>query len=241
NVEELLQQANRSLNELPDSSSYKKWQVLLDHLSFEYYFKIGQSKYARSYYEKVTQRISTLLLMSNVSTTGKFLLSRVRYLQENGLTEDLCKEDVDSILYDTSDTHTKVLLGIYSATCSYYAGKLKEAANKLNTLLNENSFKDFFHINTDIKLSLAFIYIQLKEYDLADSIIKGIYRKIKTEKIDNYANVLDLIKVFELEIKQGGGKISDKQKDHFALFLARNKNESELLTHFVHELNKKYN
>jgi hypothetical protein len=111
----------------------------------------------------------------------------------------------------------------------------------LNTLLNENSFKDFFHVNTDIKLTLAFIYIELKEYDLADSIIKGIYRKIKTEKITTYANVLDLIKVFELDTKQNNGKVSDKQKDYYTLFAARNKNESEILKHLVHELNKKYN
>jgi hypothetical protein len=88
---------------------------------------------------------------------------------------------------------------------------------------------------------LAFIYIQLKEYDLADSIIKGIYRKIKTEKIENYANVLDLIKVFELDIKQSNGKVSDKQKDSYMLFTARNKNGSEILKHLVYELNKKYN
>jgi hypothetical protein len=241
NVEDLLSRTYKIMNELPDSSTHKKWLPVLDHLSFEYYLKIGQSKYAKSYFEKVNVLINSLLLMSNICTTSKFLISKIAFLNDQGQGNELINEDPSQIIYDANDMHSRVILGIYSAMCSYYANKLKEAANKLNTLLNENSFKDFFHVNTDIKLTLAFIYIELKEYDLADSIIKGIYRKIKTEKITTYANVLDLIKVFELDTKQNNGKVSDKQKDYYTLFAARNKNESEILKHLVHELNKKYN
>jgi hypothetical protein len=53
--------------------------------------------------------------------------------------------------------------------------------------------------------------------------------------------VLDLIKVFELEMKQDGAKRISKQKDHFALFMARNSGESKVLPHLVSELKKKYN
>jgi hypothetical protein len=50
---------------------------------------------------------------------------------------------------------------------------------------------------------------------------------------------VSLLKVFDLEIK-GRGRVSDKQRDYFALFLARNTQESKILKHLLYELNKKY-
>ena len=130
-------------------------------------------------------------------------------------------------------------MGIYRAMLSYYEKNYKEAASRLNEIINSNSFKDYFHINTDVKLTLAFIYLTVKEYDLADSILKNIYRKIKAEEMDNYTNVLDIIKIFNAEIKQNG-KITAKQKDDFILFQARNSNENRLLAHLEYELKRKY-
>jgi hypothetical protein len=81
--------------------------------------------------------------------------------------------------------------------------------------------------------------MHLKEYDLADSLLKNIHRKIKSEGMTNYNNVLDLIKIFNADIKQNG-KIKAKQKDEFILFQAKNVNESRLLMYLEHELKKRY-
>jgi hypothetical protein len=240
NIEELLNHTQKIINELPESSSHKTWMAALDFLYFEYYFKIKQTKLAQSYYEKVNSKLGTLLLYTNICNTSRFLVSKIAFLQENGRTSELLKEGALILIYDGEDVHTKVLLGIYHSMICYYSGKYKETSVKLNELLNENSFKDYFHINTDIKLTLAFIYIILKDYDLAESITKSIYRKIKTEKIENYSNVLDLIKVFDADIKQNNGKITQRQKDDITLFAARNINESEVLQHLQAELKNKY-
>lgn len=238
--EEILIQTQKIVNDLPVSSPGKSWKPALDYLFFEYYHKMGHSKQSQIYFDSVNANLNSLLLYTNMCLSSVFLISKISFLQENDKIA-LLEEDHDkALLYDTEDTHSKVLLGIYRSMLLYYKGQYKEAAVKLNEILNMNSFKDFFHINTEIKLTLAYFYILMKEYDLADNILKNIYRKIKAEQPDNYANVLDLIKVFGADIKQNGGKPTSKQKDHFALFMARNINENKLLSYLVFELKKKY-
>ena len=80
----------------------------------------------------------------------------------------------------------------------------------------------------------------MKEDELAGSITKSIYRKIKTEKITKYNNVIDLIKVFEIDIKGDAKTISQKQKDNFALFSVRNIDSTRILTYLLFALKKKY-
>jgi len=230
NVAEMLSKTEKTINDLPDSSQQKSWITALDYISFEYFRKTGQVQQAAHYFEKVNAKSDTLLLYTNVCLTSRFLISKLCYLQEQNRLEEFTKEAPKNFLIDQNDTHAVVLMGIYRAMLSYYEKNYKEAASRLNEIINSNSFKDYFHINTDVKLTLAFIYLTVKEYDLADSILKNIYRKIKAEEMDNYTNVLDIIKIFNAEIKQNG-KITAKQKDDFILFQARNSNENRLLAH----------
>lgn len=240
NIEELLKHTQKILNELPASSTHKNWVPALDYLFFEYYYKTKQNKLALLYYEKVNNSFHTLLLFTNICNTSRFLISKIAFLQEQERTSDLLLDNAIIKVFDNNDTHTKVLIGIYNSMISYYSGKNKEAACKLNEVLNNTSFKDYFHINTNIKLTLAFFYICLKDYDMAESITKSIYRKIKSENIHNYPNALNLIKVFEADIKQRNDRINEKQKDDLTLFSARNTNECDLLQHLAFELKKKY-
>jgi len=144
-------------------------------------------------------------------------------------------------LLDEHDAHAKVLLGIYDAMLSYYSGKTKEAINILNDIINSNSFKDYFHINLEIKLTLAFFYVIQKDFDLAENIIKSLSRKIKSEELEQYANVGDLIKLLNTEVGAGAAKRNDaKQKDLLTLFTARNTGEFEVLQHLQAELKMRY-
>lgn len=240
NAEQLLLQTRKLISELPDSSAYKDWQPALDYLCFEYYFRKGMNKMAEPYFAKLEEGFNTILLYSHICPTPKYLLSKIEYLQERGEHLKLTNEDFVDFVVNPNDMHAHVHVGLYAAIKSFYSKHYKEAMNKLNEVINENSFKDYFHINTDIKLTLCFVYLCIKEYDLAESLIKSIYRKIKSEKIETYPHVLDLIKVFETDIKQNGSKISQKQKDGFTLFSARNIGQYKLLTHLFFELKQKY-
>ncbi len=237
-TEELIHDTYKIINSLPESSPYRSWLSVLDYLYFEHFYRIGQTQKAAEYFEKTNHNIQHLLLMSPVCLVAQFLVSRICYAQEQNKIE-LLLEETSEILSDPEDKHAQILLGIYHATLLYYQAKYKEACGRLNAILNINSFKDYFHINTEIKLMLSYFYILQKEYDMADSILKNIYRKIKSEQLENYQNVLDLIKVFGEDIKNRSQKPSSKQKDNFTLFLARNTNGTRILSHLVFELKKR--
>lgn len=237
-TEELIQDTYKIVQSLPESSPYRSWSAVLDYLFFEHYYRIGQTQKAAQYFDKTNSCVQQLLLMGPVCLVSQFLVSRICYAQEQKLIDKIKDEPIE-YLSDPEDYYTQIMLGIHHATILYYQGKFKEASTRLNSILNVNSFKDYFHINTEIKLMLSYLYILQKEYDLADSILKNIYRKIKSEQLDSYQNILDLIKVFGDDIKTMGGKPSAKQKDNFTLFLARNTNGHSVMKQLVFELKKR--
>ncbi len=116
----------------------------------------------------------------------------------------------------------------------------KSAISCLNEIVNSFSFKDYFHESINVKLTLAFFYVVIEDYDMVEIILKGISRKIKTEKIEKYDHVQYLIKAFDIEInKSKNEKSLSKQRDLITLFIANN-NKTELLPHLIPELKRKY-
>jgi hypothetical protein len=145
------------------------------------------------------------------------------------------------IVFDSMDTHAKVMVGVYTSMISYRHKKIKEAINVLNEIINSVSFKDYFHESIDVKMTLAYFYMALKDYDLVEITLKSISRKIKTEAPDKYNQVLSLIKVFDNEMANAGSvKSIAKNKDLFTLFLANNTKSNEVLIHLIPELKRKY-
>ncbi|HWY11443.1 MAG TPA: hypothetical protein VN026_08965, partial [Bacteroidia bacterium] len=237
-IEKSLNDTNKKISELPDSSGQKQWEIALDYLFFEYYRKKNPAK-ALPYYQKVNSQLGNLLLYSNICLSPDFLISKMQFLLEGNELEELLKDPEMAILIDPDDTHSKVVLGIYKSVICYYTGKTKEAITLLNELVNLYSFKDFFHINIEIKLTLSFYYIRLKDFDVAENLLKSLYRKIKSEELSEYENVLDLIKLFTLEISSDSkDKNKSKTKDAFTLFMARNTGPRAVIQYLLPELKK---
>lgn len=239
-IEDAFQATTKIFSELPATSPRKSWKPVLDLLHFEYYKKTGQQKQMLQYYEKTNDSIAALLLYNSICFTARFLMSKVKLLQDTGRTDELAKEAGTPVMSDPEDQFAGVLYSLYKAMSQYHAGNIKEAIALLNGSLNDNSFKDYFHMNMEIKLTLIFFYIRIEEFDLADSMLKSVYRKIKSENLEMYSHALDLIKVFGLDISMQGGKKNARQRDSFTLFQARNTGEYELLPHLQSELKKKY-
>jgi hypothetical protein len=240
-TEELLQSTRKIFAELPETAAQKKWELVLDYLYFEYYFSKSELKLAAQYYEKVNAEINTFLLYNNICLTSRFLVSKIKFCDEAGRPFDLDLAKPGEIVFDSMDTHAKVMVGVYTSMISYRHKKIKEAINVLNEIINSVSFKDYFHESIDVKMTLAYFYMALKDYDLVEITLKSISRKIKTEAPDKYNQVLSLIKVFDNEMANAGSvKSIAKNKDLFTLFLANNTKSNEVLIHLIPELKRKY-
>lgn len=239
---ELLQKARKVFSELPQNSPQKKWEFVLDYLSFEYYLSTEEYKSAVNFYEKVNDHLSTLLLYNNISVTSKFLSSKIKFCIEMGREGDLMTDPKKTEIFsDSDDGYAKVQMAIYNAMLYFTQKNFKEAINCLNNILNNFSFKDFFHESINVKLTLAYFYFVQKDYDLVEITLKSISRKIKADQLEKYYHVLHLIKIFELEMNNAGNaKASLKSKDLFILFTANNKKANEVLSHLLPQLRKKY-
>lgn len=242
NTEELLQSTRKIFSELPETAAQKKWEIVLDYLCFEYYFSKNELKAALQYYEKVNAHITTFLLYNNICLASRFLISKIKFCDELDRIEDLeMIKPGGELLSDSADIHARVLIGIYTAMLSFKHKKIKEAINILNDILNTVSFKDFFHESINVKMTLAYFYLVLKDFDLVEITLKSVSRKIKTEEPDKYSQVLFLIKVFDNEMgNTGSAKSINKSKDLFTLFLANNTKNNEVLGHLIPELKRKY-
>lgn len=240
NTEELLQGTRRVFAELPEISSYKKLEIVLDYLCFEYYQATGQVKRALPFYEKINNELSTFLLFNSACLTSKFLISKLKFCFEQNRIDDL-SADTSNILIDTYDTYTRTTLAIYRSMINYTFNNFSEAIGSLNHIINSVGFKDYFHGGLNVRLTLAYFYVVTEEYDIAENIFKSISRKIKSEQQAKYNHVLHLIKVFELEMKQDeNSKKATKQRDLMTLFIANNHKGVELLAHLIPEFKRKY-
>ncbi len=98
--------------------------------------------------------------------------------------EDISEDpEANKLLFDTADTHAKVLTGIYTSMLHFNRKSLKEAISSLNEVINTFSFKDYFHESINVKLTLAYFYLIAEDYDMVENTLKGITRKIKSREI----------------------------------------------------------
>lgn len=237
---ELLTRCETIIDELPNATEQKKWSLAINYLFFEYYRKINETRSALKYYEIVNASFSKLLLFSHICITSFFYVSKIFFLQELKRQEELNVDEID--FEETENTHARVLHDIHLSVIKYHNGNIKEGISLLNNLINNLSLKDYVHISFQIKLTLAFYYLRSKEYEMAENILKSISRKIKAEELTNYSHVLNLIKLFTLDMnnKKDAESINAK-RDQLALFTIHNNKGNELLKHLRFELNNLYN
>lgn len=240
NVRDLFASTRQIISELPTSSPFHKWDLLLDYLSFEMHLQAKELQLAGEYYDKVYANINNLLLYTGICNTSRFLISGICYLQECKRTSELAQHDIKSLNYDPDDTHTKVLLCIYEAMLLYYSSDIKQATKSLVEAINVYSFKDFFHINLEIKLTLAFFYFKIKDVERAQFMLNTVSRKIKSEKLEEYANTLNVIKLLNNEAGAISKSHASKQQDLLTIFIARNHGSHAVIPYLISELQSKY-
>lgn len=244
NIDELLQTTRIIFDDLPLTLAYKKWEVVLDYLCFEYYYSIGSSKSATQYFEKVNSQLSNFLLFNHIGLVSRFLITKIKFCSEFNRLDEISEViDTDKILIDSNDIHTQISIPVYNALFYFYQKKYRIAINFLNEIQNEFVFKDYFYEFLNIKITLLYFYVVIGEFEKAQAHIKMLSRRIKMENNDGYNHVIYLLKVFDLEInKDTSFKNNIKKRDLFILFTANNSNSNniEIVPHLMPDLKRKF-
>lgn len=238
----VLNRCNNLLQNLPDSFHMKKWMDAHNYLYFEYYLSKTQTIQTEQYYREIELNLKNLLLYTPICATSRYLLSKVQYLTEQNRVSDLRKMKTEHLLIDPNDGFSEISLNIYKSLLLFFNEKPKEAITIITEIINDNYFKDFIHTYLELKLTLAYYYITVKEFMMAENILKNMARKLKSDETLNYPNVFNLIKFFNSIILAGDkGKVTENQKDYLILFIAKNKGDIALINYLVPTIVHKYN
>ncbi|MBC7864003.1 MAG: hypothetical protein IAF38_13585 [Bacteroidia bacterium] len=231
-IDDLIEKTLEIIGKFPGDSQYKHFLPVTEFLKFEYYKKLGQVKKALPLYDKLKEELESWLLRSNNCLAFKLLLSKLE-LPDAAETEETPVE----FLYDQEDLFSAVVVRLHNAVIKLRSKKYKESAALLNDALNFASLKDCFHIEIEIKLTLAYVYLLLQDYDMATNLIRSIYRKIKSTEDSPYQNALEFSKALT-QIISNDESLPSRQKIIAALkmFTLNNSGQHRILGFLENEI-----
>lgn len=235
-IEDLLSASEKILQLYENDTKINYYKPVIKFLFFEYYFSLNQTKKAATYFNELETYSQKWLLHNNSCLAYKFLLSKIEYLLKQETKEEIGK-NIEDMFFDSKDLYTDVIYKFYKGISLFYEGKTKKSIATLNDLLNEISFKNFFYIESEVKLSLSFFYILQDEMELAENTLKGLGRKLAAIKNKEYKNIKEAIKLLTL-LMNGFDKTNSLKKFKEALeqFEFYNSKDKKVLSYLVPEL-----
>ena len=235
-IEDLLSACEKVLLQYENDSNINYYKPVIRFLYFEYYFSLNQLKKAATYFSELDAYSQKWLLQSNSCLAFKFLLSKVEYVLKQGSKADIAN-NIEEMYFDSKDLYTNVIYKFYKGLALFYSGETKKSISVLNDLLNEISFKNFFYIESEVKLSLAFFYILQDEVELAENITKGLSRKLATIKTKEYRNIKEAIKLFNILMNGlSNANALKKYKDSLEQLEFYNLKDKKVLSYLMSEL-----
>lgn len=235
-VEDLLDRSERIISQFTKDTRTGLYKPVIDFLNFEYYLGLNQLKKAGSYFQEIDGLFERWLLQNNLCLSFKLLLSKIDFLIAMNRKEEISRQP-EKIFYDSNDLHTHVIYKFYNGISQYFGGKIKISIGLLNDLLNEVSFKNYFTVEIEIKLTLAYLYILQDEIEMADNILKGLNRKVASLGGDGFKNVKEAVKLMYI-ISDGLDKKNslNKYKDTLEQLNYYNYKGRKILSFLQHEL-----
>lgn len=227
------------IDKLPAYSEQKQWMPVINFLNFEFYVGKGDFKTAAGYYEMLDSLEETISQFSNNFMITRFLISKFSFLRQSSPATLPFVPLFDESKMDEKNTHLLVMASIHNSMVHFYQGKNKESVGILNNLLNNISVKDLHFININLKLSLAYLYLKRKDFSLAENTLKSLMRKIKSDNLDQFNYVNNLIKLLLGETNPKGRKTAEEGSDLLVLFESKN-SQNGVFSHFLPELKNQY-
>ncbi len=235
----ILNESIKLLDLLPKADSTRMYTRILNFISFEYYLSIGKIQTSINYAETIESEIRVLGLHSHILCVLP-VLQGLLYLQS--IREDRKKFDYSQeLLCEDQDVYSKIGLSHYKAIQFFYNSNISDSAKQLRKIVNDFSFVNYFHFELEIKLTLVYLLILLKDNEGADDLLKKTIRKLKSSGRNEYQHVEYLYKLFDNEInKEKSAKNQNKKKELLVLFNASNTGNIELLRSIMSYLKKSY-
>lgn len=239
-LEALLRDCITQAASIPDKPVSDAFVLISDFLAFEYYLAAGKLKTAEEYYDKIIPHQNHLLLLNHYCATFSFLRSKPLFCLLTGKADEISPE-IQQILVDPDDQSAKVLLDYYQAIAYHLQGNTKKSISQLNHMINQYSLPNMFHMEAEVKLALAYFLFLQKDFDMADSTLKKLMRKIKSDYSETYQHVEYFSKFLDMEInKEQNDKNFLRKKELLVLFTAYNKGPYEVLSLLLPEMKEKY-
>lgn len=173
-AEELLRQLREILDANPDDRRYRFLDSVWHFFNFEYYHMLGLHKNGKASFEKLLSNTGDLFTLNHTCLVSLFLLSKSERAMGSGektLPYDPDPEDVFSVV-----NYALYRSGLEFADKNYVA-----AANVLNNLINEVSFKNYLFAESQVKLLLSLNLLLAGKVEQAEVSIRSITRKLSTD------------------------------------------------------------
>lgn len=235
-IEDLLDRNEKIIKLYKDDRTVNYLEPVNIYLNFEYYLSLKQIKKAKIYFTEIDSKLDKWLLNNRLCLSYNFLFSKISFL--NAISEkDIIKIPAIDYFFDNNDLFTSVIYRFYLAIVNYQNKKIKNSISLLNEILNEVSFKNYFYIETEIKLTLSFYYIINKEIENSDNTLRGLSRKVTALKSEKYINIKEAIKLLTI-LSNGLNNSSNLKKfnESLAIFNYYNSKNRRVLNHLEKEL-----
>jgi hypothetical protein len=225
-VEILIKRCQQLVDNYLEDKQIKYYALVVDYFWLEYYFKTDQLKKASNYFEIVNKKRKTWLLLGSYCMAFKFLFTKPQLLYKLNKTDELKEED---ILVDNYDFYTTITLKFCKAITNIYHKNIDRSIDILNELIRDISLHHFFHLEIEIKLTLAYLYINQNKYEKADRFLKSLTRKIGVDRKEDYQNALKFMELLGVLMEGKSVVNKDEAQQVLEQFKLDNLPEREIL------------
>lgn len=232
-IENILQEINKTFEKYDLDSFYHNIKVLIDFLYVQFYYHTENIYRAEPFYKKVKESLPILI---NKHTFNffiiQFLNSKLEKYLINGRLEELC--DLNPLLesnfeIDENEIYHTIYYRSYIAHTKFYSENYSEAAKIMNDLRNRVSMRHFLHTDIECKLFQALMYCFMGEEDLCKQQFSSISRQLVNVE-NKYENVELFIKLIKAALKPADlRKKLKKMEELYSQYCKINTGELQIL------------
>jgi hypothetical protein len=183
-IEETLEKMSEILTKHGEDRHYRFIGDIWQFLNYEYYVSLGLQKNAAPFFDHLLKGELRMLYRTHTALVSRFLITAGEKIIANKAIADSVSAWIPEP--DENDLYSKTNNALFTAALKVNAGDYGKAAAALNDFLNENTLKNMFASEYNVKLLLVLCLLLAEKTDQAEIQFRSISRKIaSTENKDS--------------------------------------------------------